>query len=161
MVFRCARPASGHATATLLNRINSRRLIRDCPLAFPPRSRITDKPDRKHTSTARVRARSVHDDVAVSKSQPWAVEPRASVVIADKNARGMTPRSPTAEDRNGILMPRSPLMEDDEKLVEKVAREIVDQHGTDAVQILRERADAAELNGTCVDGPHRARDFFR
>jgi hypothetical protein len=59
----------------------------------------------------------------------------------------MTPRSPTAEDRNGILMPRSPLMEDDEKLVEKVAREIVDQHGTDAVQILRERADPAELNG--------------
>jgi len=59
----------------------------------------------------------------------------------------MTPRSPTAEDRNGILMPRSPLMEDDEKLVEKVAREIVDQHGTDAVQILCERADPAELDG--------------
>ena len=38
-------------------------------------------------------------------------------------------------------------MEDDEKLVEKVAREIVDQHGTDAVEILRERAEPAELNG--------------
>jgi hypothetical protein len=36
-------------------------------------------------------------------------------------------------------------MKDDEKLVEKVAREIVDQHGTDALEILRERADAADL----------------
>ena len=39
-------------------------------------------------------------------------------------------------------------MEDDEKLVEKVAREIVDQHGTDAMEILRERVEAAD---TCGD----------
>ena len=31
----------------------------------------------------------------------------------------------------------------DEKLVEKVAREIVDQHGPEAIPILRERAEAA------------------
>jgi hypothetical protein len=35
---------------------------------------------------------------------------------------------------------------DDEKLVEQAAREIVDQHGSDAVPILRERADAAEIS---------------
>ena len=38
-------------------------------------------------------------------------------------------------------------MDDDEKLVEQVAREIVDEHGTDAVEILRERAEAAGLLG--------------
>jgi hypothetical protein len=34
---------------------------------------------------------------------------------------------------------------DDEKLVEQVAREIVDQHRSNAVPILRERAEAAEI----------------
>ena len=34
---------------------------------------------------------------------------------------------------------------DDEKLVEQVARDIVDEHGSDAVPILRERAEAAEI----------------
>jgi hypothetical protein len=38
-------------------------------------------------------------------------------------------------------------MDEDEKLVEKVAREIVDEDGTDAVEILRERAEAAGLLG--------------
>ena len=38
-------------------------------------------------------------------------------------------------------------MDDDEQLVEKVAREIVDQHGADPVEILRERAEAADLLG--------------
>ena len=33
---------------------------------------------------------------------------------------------------------------DDENLVEQVARDIVDEHGSDAVPILRERAEAAE-----------------
>ena len=37
-------------------------------------------------------------------------------------------------------------MEDDEKLVEKVAREVVDQHGPDAIPILRERAKAADMS---------------
>lgn len=37
--------------------------------------------------------------------------------------------------------------ENEEKLVEKVAREVVDQHGTDAMEILRERAAAADLCG--------------
>jgi hypothetical protein len=35
-------------------------------------------------------------------------------------------------------------MADDEKLVEKAAREIVDRHGADALPILRERAELAE-----------------
>jgi hypothetical protein len=35
----------------------------------------------------------------------------------------------------------------DEKLVEKVAREIVDQHGPEAIPILRERAEAADMIG--------------
>jgi hypothetical protein len=35
---------------------------------------------------------------------------------------------------------------DDEKLVDQVAREIVDQHGSDAVPILRERAEAADIS---------------
>jgi hypothetical protein len=38
-------------------------------------------------------------------------------------------------------------MDDDEKLVEKVSREIVDQHGADAVEVLRERAEAADFWG--------------
>ena len=37
-------------------------------------------------------------------------------------------------------------MEADEKLVEKVAREVVDQHGPDAIPILRERAKAADMS---------------
>jgi transcription initiation factor IIE alpha subunit len=37
-------------------------------------------------------------------------------------------------------------MEDDERLVEKVAREVVDQHGPDAIPILRERAKAADMS---------------
>jgi transcription initiation factor IIE alpha subunit len=37
-------------------------------------------------------------------------------------------------------------MKDDEKLVEKVAREVVDQHGPDAIPILRERAKAADMS---------------
>ena len=37
-------------------------------------------------------------------------------------------------------------MEDDEKLVDKVAREVVDQHGSDAIPILRERAKAADMS---------------
>ena len=41
----------------------------------------------------------------------------------------------------------APQTDDDEKLVEQVAREIVDQHGADAVEILRERAEAADLLG--------------
>lgn len=47
---------------------------------------------------------------------------------------------------------RSPVMdkEDDEKLVEKVAREVVDQHGTDALEILRERAEAADICGDAL-----------
>jgi uncharacterized alpha-E superfamily protein len=35
----------------------------------------------------------------------------------------------------------------DEKLVEKAAREIVDQHGPEAIPILRERAEAADMIG--------------
>lgn len=35
--------------------------------------------------------------------------------------------------------------DEDEKLVEKVAREIVEQHGDDAVEIVNERAEAAGL----------------
>jgi len=35
-------------------------------------------------------------------------------------------------------------MADNEKLIEKVAREIVKQHGVDARQILRERAKVAD-----------------
>ena len=35
---------------------------------------------------------------------------------------------------------------DDEKLVEQVARDIVDEHGSDAVPIIRERAEAAEIS---------------
>ncbi|HEY4473529.1 MAG TPA: hypothetical protein VGN21_20320 [Stellaceae bacterium] len=38
-------------------------------------------------------------------------------------------------------------MEDDEKLVETVAREIVEQHGVESLEILRERAEAADLLG--------------
>ena len=38
-------------------------------------------------------------------------------------------------------------MGDDEKLVEKVARETLDQYGTKAVEILRERVEAAEMSG--------------
>ena len=37
-------------------------------------------------------------------------------------------------------------MEDDERLVEKVAREVVDQHGPDAIPILREHANAADIS---------------
>ena len=37
-------------------------------------------------------------------------------------------------------------MEDDEKLVEKVAREVVDQHGPDAISILRKRVKAADMS---------------
>jgi hypothetical protein len=37
-------------------------------------------------------------------------------------------------------------MEDGEKLVEKVAREVVDQHGPDALSILRERAKVADMS---------------
>ena len=43
-------------------------------------------------------------------------------------------------------MRRFPRMEDDEKLVDKVAREVVDQHGADAIPILRERAKAADVS---------------
>jgi len=35
--------------------------------------------------------------------------------------------------------------DEDEKLVEKVAREIVEQHGDDSVEIVNERAEAAGL----------------
>ena len=41
-------------------------------------------------------------------------------------------------------------MEDDEKLVEKVAREVVDQHGPDAIPILRERAEAADMSNDAL-----------
>ena len=37
-------------------------------------------------------------------------------------------------------------MDDDEKLVEKVAREVVDQHGPNAIPILRQRAKAADMS---------------
>ena len=37
-------------------------------------------------------------------------------------------------------------MKDDEKLVEKVAREVMDQHGPDAIPILRDRAKAADMS---------------
>jgi len=37
-------------------------------------------------------------------------------------------------------------MEDDEKLVEKIAREVVDQHGPDALPMLRQRAKAADMS---------------
>ena len=36
-------------------------------------------------------------------------------------------------------------MADNEKLVEKVAREIVEQHGDNSVEIVNERAEAAGL----------------
>jgi hypothetical protein len=36
---------------------------------------------------------------------------------------------------------------EDGDLVEKVAREFVEQHGPDAVPILREHAEAADMNG--------------
>jgi hypothetical protein len=36
---------------------------------------------------------------------------------------------------------------EDGDLVEKVAREFVEQHGLDAVPILRECAEAADMNG--------------
>ena len=38
-------------------------------------------------------------------------------------------------------------MAGNERLVEKVAREIVKQHGVEARQILRERAEVADLLG--------------
>lgn len=36
---------------------------------------------------------------------------------------------------------------DDESLVEKVAREIVDRHGPDAIPIFHERAEVADMTG--------------
>jgi len=50
-------------------------------------------------------------------------------------------------------------MEDDEKLVEKVAREIVDQHGTDAVEILLDSEDGAlKKKSRLLSGPICSRD---
>ena len=65
-------------------------------------------------------------------------------------ARSRRQPLPKVADRNrGILTLVGKAMDDEseEKLVEKVARELMDQHGPGAIPILRERAEAAELTG--------------